>query len=191
MVDQLERFAEPGSLARRQRDLGGRSVVDDLLAAPRHPAHVDVVADAGHRLVVRHAVESLDHLRTGGPEAEDEPAVRHVVEAGCGLGHTRGSPREHVEDARPDLDRRGLRREEAHLRHGVEAVGLGHPDHVEAGLLQFDDLLHVCVEVARVVDRHRELHGAERYVWPVRRLQSDDAVSDDAASGDRRRGINR
>ena len=133
----------------RQRHLDGRAVVDDLLALHRHPADVDVVADARHRLLVGHAVEPLDDLRARGTQPEDEATVGDEVETRCGLRHAGGGAREHVEDRRADLDRVGLRREVADLGHGVEAVGLGHPHDVEAGLFQLDHLVHVGVEVAQ------------------------------------------
>ena len=115
VVDDLQRLAQSRSLTLGERHLDGRAVVDDLLALPRHPADVDVVADARHRLLVRHAVEALDHLRAGCAEPEDEPPVRHEVEAGRGLRHARCGTGEHVEDARPDLDRVGLGGQIPHL----------------------------------------------------------------------------
>ena len=161
MVDQLERLAETGPLPLGQGDLHRLAVVLHPVAPPDHATDVDVVADPRHRLLVRHAVEALDHLRPGCAEPEHEPSVTDVVESGGGLGDARRRPRVRVEDARPDVDRAGLRGQEPHLADRVEAVGLGNPHDVEAGGFELLHTLDVLVEVAGVVDRHREFHGAD------------------------------
>src|SRR5690606_21129558 len=60
-------------------------------------------------------------------------------------------------------DRARLRREVAHLAHRIEAVRLRDPHQVEAGRLELLDALDIGVEVAGVVDHHRELHERRRY----------------------------
>ena len=90
---------------------------------------------------VRHAVEALDHLGARGAQAQDGAAAADVVEAGCRLQQGTRRAGEDVEDGGADLDRLGLGGQVAHQRGGVEAVGLGHPDRVEPGPLQRDDLV--------------------------------------------------
>ena len=71
VVDELQRLAEAGALACRQRHLArsGRRRRTSL-ALPDHAADLDVLLDALHRLLVGHAVEALDDLRPGGAETE-------------------------------------------------------------------------------------------------------------------------
>ena len=107
-----------------------------LEAGPDDPDHL---AGAAERLVVGQAVEPLDHLRPRGAETEHRPAAGDVVEAGRGLQDRAGGAREDVEDAGGDLEPLGLGGQVAHQRGGVVAVGLGHPDHVEPGLLELGD----------------------------------------------------
>ena len=141
MVDELQRLAEAGALPLGQRDLVARPVVLDALAAPHLAADVDDLAGAAERLVVGDAVEALDHLRARRAEAEDAAAVGQGVDAGGGHGDQRRRAGVDRQDARRDLDVLGAGREVAHDADGVEAVGLGDPDHVEAGLLELDDLV--------------------------------------------------
>ena len=106
MVDELQRLAEAGALPWRQRRLERLAlVVELLLALPDHAAGLDVLLDPLHRLLVRHAVEALDHLRAAGAEAEDEPAVADVVAAGGRHRHQRRGAGVDVDDAGADLDR--------------------------------------------------------------------------------------
>ena len=161
VVDDLERLAEPGALTCGKRHLHRLAVVLELLLAlPDHAAGLDVLLDAHHRLLVGHAVEAFDDLGSRGAEAEDEPAVADVVAAGSRHRHQRRGAGVDVEDAGADLDPVGLGRQVADLADGVEAVRLGDPDHVEAGLLELDhDLVDRLLELTGVVDRHRELHA--------------------------------
>src|SRR4029077_19910591 len=68
---------------------------------------------------------------------------------------------------------------------GVEAGRLGYPHDVEAGLLQIHDLLHVGVEVARVVDVHRDLHRGD-VTWAaqagINRAELPSSVASPAAA---------
>ena len=118
----------------------------------------DDLAGPAERLVVGHPVEPLDHLRPGGAEAEDRPAGGHVVQPGGGLQDRSRRAREDVEDARGDLEPLGLRGQVAHQRGRVEAVGLGDPDHVEAGLLELGHLVCGVARVAGVLEGVGELH---------------------------------
>ena len=113
------------------------------------------------RLVVRHPVEALDHLRPARPEAEDRPALRHVVEAGRGLQDRAGGARVDVEDRRPDLDRLGLGGEVPHQRGGVEAVRLRHPQRVQPRLLERGHLVGRLPGVAGVHQLRGELHASD------------------------------
>ena len=97
---------------------------------------------------------------SGRPEAQHGPAARHVVEARHRLEDGARRARVDVEDARPDLHPLGLRREVAHQRRRVEAVGLGDPDHVEPGSLQRGHLVGRLARVAGVHQRHRQLHAS-------------------------------
>ena len=90
-----------------------------------------------------------------------------------------------VEDAGADADRRRARRQVSHLADGVEAVCLGHPHQVEAGTLRAPGrLLDVGVEIARVVDHHRQLHPATIRPGPPAR----EALDDGGVRRARRRG---
>ena len=154
---QLERLAEPGALALGQ---GQREdpVVRERLAAQPAADQVDDLPGAAERLVVPDPVEPLDHLRSAGAEAEDRPALRHVVEAGRRLQDRARGARVDVEDRRPDLDRLGLGGQVAHQRGGVEAVRLRHPDPVQARLLEGGHLVGGLARVAGVHQLRRELH---------------------------------
>ena len=99
---------------------------------------------------------NLDDLRVGRAEPQDEAAV-HEVEAAVGLRHT-GGMGEHVEDARPISIVSVLAARLPHLRHGVEAVRLWHPH--DARRLSRSTTFCTSVEVARVVDVHRQLIAA-------------------------------
>ena len=70
-----------------------------------------------------------------------------------------GRARVDVEDAGADLDGLGLRGEVAHQRGGVEAVGLGDPDRVQARLLEPGDLVGRLTRVPGVDEGHGELHN--------------------------------
>jgi hypothetical protein len=63
MVDHLERLAEAGALARRERDAEVASLVGERLAPPDAAADLDRLAGGADRRVERHPVEALDHLR--------------------------------------------------------------------------------------------------------------------------------
>ena len=80
------------------------------LAAPRHATDVDVLPDAGHRVLVRHPMEALDDLRPRRAEAEHEATVADEVAPGRGLGDRGGGPGEHVDDPVPISTRSVLRR---------------------------------------------------------------------------------
>ena len=129
------------------------------LAAPDLAADLDDLPGAGERLVVRHAVEALDHLRARRAEAEDRPAARQRVEPGRGHRDERRRAAVERQDAGADLDPLGVGGEVAHERDGVEAVGLGDPHDVEARLLQRDHRLDLSDRVVAVLELGGELHA--------------------------------
>ena len=105
--DDLERLAEARALIRRQRELVVATVVGDALAAPHRAADVDHLAGAPERCVVPDAVEALDHLGAGRPEAEDEPTVGERVDPRRGHRHERRGAGVDRQDAGADGDRLG------------------------------------------------------------------------------------
>src|SRR5690606_39604573 len=102
------------------------------------------------------AVAALEPLGARGPEAEDDPAVGEGVEPGGGHGEERRWAGVDRQDRRADLDALGLGGDVAHEADAVEAVGLGDPDRVEAGLLERGDPLRRLLEAAGVAERHAE-----------------------------------
>ena len=158
VVDQLERLAQPGPPARWQRDRVVRAGVLQPLPPPHLPADLDDLPGPADRRVVGHPVPALDHLRTGGADAEREPAARHVVQARRGHRGQRRRPRVQLEDAGGDLQPLRPRRDEAELADRVEAVRLRHEHDVQPGLLVVGQLGHGLGEAARVVQGHPDAH---------------------------------
>src|SRR5690606_12009258 len=75
--DALERLAEPRGARAAVRDVVVLAVeLERLLAREDLADDLDVLAGAGERLAVRHAVPALDHLWSRGTEAEDEATAR-------------------------------------------------------------------------------------------------------------------
>jgi hypothetical protein len=136
MRQDLERFAQPGSLLRRQWQREDSAGVGELLSPPHHPTDLDDLSRPLDRSVVRHTVPALDDLRTGGAEAEDRPTVAQLVQAGDGLCYQGGRPRVDRKDARAELESARAGGQVAQPRRGVVAIRLRHPHHVQAGLLQ-------------------------------------------------------
>ncbi len=162
VVDQLQRLAQPRSLAGRQRHLERLSLeVELLFTLPDHAAGFDVLLDPLHRLVVPHAVEAFDDLRTAGPEAEHEASVTDVIAARSSHRHQRRCARVDVDDAGADLDPLGLGGEVADLADRVEAVRLGDPHLIEADLFELDHAIDRLFEPAGVIDHHRQLHDVD------------------------------
>ncbi len=112
------------------------AVVLDHLAPPDPPGKLDHLTGTAQRAVVTAAVPALDDLGSRGADAEESASAAEGVESGRGLGDQRGSPRVDVEDGRADPHPLGPRGEVSHDRRGVETVGLGDPDGVEARGLQ-------------------------------------------------------
>ena len=139
--EDLQRLAEAEALVLRQRDVEDAVDCQRLALEARSRTIRMTSRVRPERLVVGQPVEPLDHLRPGGAETEHRPAAGDVVEAGRGLQDRAGGAREDVEDAGGDLEPLGLGGQVAHQRGRVEAVGLGHPDHVEPGLLELGDLV--------------------------------------------------
>ena len=81
VVDQLQRLAQPGALRRAAAGSCRCPSCSSAFAPPHLAADLDDLPGARDRLVVRHAVEALDHLRPGRAEPEDRPAARQRVEA--------------------------------------------------------------------------------------------------------------
>ena len=139
--DDLERLAEPGALAARERQVVVAAVVlERCLTAPHVAADLDDLARPAERRGVGDAVEPLDHLWARRAEAEVEPPVAQRVDACGGHREERRGARVDGEDRRADLDALGERGEVAHEARAVEAVGLGHPHEVEPRRLHLDDL---------------------------------------------------
>ncbi len=136
----LARLAEPGA-ALGHRQVIGAALVGDLLAAPDLVADLDGVAGASERLLERHPVPALDHLRSGGPEAEHEPPVGQGVEGRCGLGDQGGAARVERDDAGHQLGGLGFRCEVAERGDQVVAVYLRAPQQVDTGRLEVAGLL--------------------------------------------------
>lgn len=158
MIDQLQRFAEAGAALGGQRHPVVLALELQALAAPHPAADLDDLAGAADRRVVGHAVEALDHLRAGGPEAEDEAAVGDVVQAGRRHRGQRGGPRVQLQDARGQLHVIGPGGEIAERAHRVERVRLGHEDDVQSGPFQVGDLGGHFLETARIVDAQSDTH---------------------------------
>jgi len=152
MVDELEGLAQTGSLVSRQWQRIHRAVGDDLFATPNLAADVDGLAGCLQRLLVRHAVPAFDHLRAGRTNTERESAAGYSVESGRGHGQQRWRAAVKRKDSRGEFDRFGLGCEEAQDRHGVEAVQLGDPQHVDSGALQVGGLIGCRHRIAAVTD---------------------------------------
>jgi hypothetical protein len=75
VVDELERLTEAGALALGKRNLDGVAMEVDDLTPPGGTAHLDVLLDALHRLLVGNAVESFDDLRSRCAETAVDPTV--------------------------------------------------------------------------------------------------------------------
>src|SRR5204862_7070720 len=89
MEVELQRLA----LAGRAGDVGGQRelvvlalVVERALARNDLADDLDVLAGAAPGLRVRHAVPALGDLRARGPEPEDEPPARELVDRDAGHG---------------------------------------------------------------------------------------------------------
>ena len=122
----------------------------DLLAAPHLSADLDDFAGATHRRVEWHAVEALHHLRTRRPDAQPEPAVGDVVQAGGRHRQQCGCPGVNRKDTRPEFDGGGLRGEIAQLADRIVGVRLGDQSEIDTLLLQHRDLLDAFAEAARI-----------------------------------------
>ena len=158
LIDQLERLAESGALVGGQRDGVVLALVLQALAAPHLTADLDDFAGAGDRGVVGHAVEALDDLRAGGAQAEDEPAVGDVVEAGRGHRGQGGCPGVELQDARGQLNPFGAGGQVAQRAHRVERIRLGDKDNVQPGAFEVGHFGGDLLEAAGVIDAQSDPH---------------------------------
>ena len=104
-------------------------------------------------------MEALDHLGARCTEAECETPAREGVQPGGGLGNARRGAAVGVKDATCQLNGVGAGGEEAQKTHPVEAVGLGYPDAVHAGRLQFSSLFGCSEWIGGVVEEGCDAHG--------------------------------
>ena len=129
---RLERLADPHPVVARVRQWIVRPVGGHRMLAGEHPAHdVDVLARAGERLRVRLAVPTLDDLRPGSTETQDDAAARQVIERDRRHGRGRRSAGRQLRDRGAEfhvLRRRAPPRERGER---VGPVGLGRPDRLE------------------------------------------------------------
>ena len=186
VVDQLEWLAQarPAALA-RQRNGVVPAVVHHGLAPPGLPADLHDLAGAPERRVVRHAVEALDHLRSGCAEPERETARRQRIEArGSHRGERRGA-RIQLEDVRHQTDAPRLRREVAEATGGVERVRLSDGNRVEPCRLVDVDGVRDLSDVGRIVLDQSEPHRppASRRASAYRGLYADRTARESALTG--------
>ena len=117
----------------------GAVVGDGAVPGPDLAQDPDVLARARERLLERHPVPALHHLRAGHAEAEDEASAREVVER---HGRHRGGsrlPRGHLHDRGAEPDALGVRPPPREGRQAIGPVCLGGPDRVEAELFGLGD----------------------------------------------------
>src|SRR5882757_4236724 len=167
MIDQVQGLAQSRSAPFGQWQLVVLAVEGDVFAAPDLTADVDDLAGAAHRGVERDAMEALDHLRTGRPDAEPEPPVGDVVDAGRRHGEQRRGARVDRHDAGAELDGGCLCRQVTELADRIERVRLRDERDVDAALLELDDLLGRLTEAVGVVEKDS---GAHRWFIHPNRL---------------------
>lgn len=103
---------------------------------------------------------AFDDLRAGRAEPEDEATIGDGVEAGGGHRGERRCTGVDGEDAGCELGSLGVGGEVAEDADGVEAVQLGHPQHVDARRFEICGLLGGVSGVTAVGQGHGQLHGA-------------------------------
>ena len=154
MHDRLQRLAltERTRPAIRQLDL--LAVVGDRLFAREHFAHDgDVVAHALGRLAPRHAVPTLDDLRAGQAETDDDAIAtgQRVDGHRVHRGGRRGARRD-LHDRGAELDPLRQRREIRQRRQCVAAVRLRGPHGMKAQLFCPLDLGDRHIELCATVE---------------------------------------
>ena len=135
VVDQLQRLAQAGAFAGRQRHGVVTSGVGQRLAPPDLAADLDRLPGPADRRVEGHTVEALDDLRPGGAYPQLEAAVGQVVQAGCGHRQQGGGARVELQDPGRDMRAAGPGGDVAQAADRVEAVQFGHGNQLDAGLL--------------------------------------------------------
>ena len=114
--------------------------MDDLLPAPHLTADLNNLAGAGQRSVVLDAMEALDDLWTGRADAHHETTTGNEIETGsCHRGEA-GRTRVNLENARRQLDRRGLCSQVSQLTDGVKRVCLRDKRDIETRTFEVRDL---------------------------------------------------
>src|SRR4051812_10772176 len=139
---RLQRLAQPGRilpLVRQRIELAVE--LDRPLAGPDLTQDLDVLARARQRLLERHAVPALDHLRPGHTQSKDEAAAGEVVHRQRRHRGHRGLASGHLGDRGAEPELRRLLTPPRERRQAVGAVRLRRPDRVEAELLGLGDRL--------------------------------------------------
>src|SRR5690606_28001916 len=99
-------------------------VVVERLLRHEHVDDVHVLTHPREWLLEWDAVEVLDDVWTGGPEAHHHSSAREVVERGEVLRYRPRRAREDVDDAGTQLNVRGLSGQDREDREGIPPPGL-------------------------------------------------------------------
>jgi hypothetical protein len=134
------------------------ALVLQVLTTPYLAADIDDFAGAGNRGVVGHAVEALDDLWARGAQAEREPAIGDVVEAGRGHRGQRGRSGVQLQDARGQLNPFCAGGQVPQRAHRVERIRLGDKDNVQPGAFEVGHFGGHLFEPAPVVDPQSDPH---------------------------------
>ena len=127
----LQRLSQARAAAQRHLVLLADEL-DRLLASDDRSDDRDVLAGAGEWLRVGLAVPTLDDLRAGRAETEDDAALGQVIKGHRGHRSRGGCACRHLDDARTELQPRRVRAPPREWRERVGAVGLRRPERVEA-----------------------------------------------------------
>ena len=119
---------------------------------------LDVFLNAQHRLFVRHAVESFNHLRAAGTKSENESTIGDVVTTSSGHRHQRWCTTKYVQDSRTNFHLVGLGSQVTDLANCVGTVRLGNPHSVKTGLFVFDNFVNRGMESTGVIEHHGQFH---------------------------------
>ena len=137
MGDDLERLTETSSLVCRERKLVVLAVVlNGSFSLPNITADLNDLSGSTNGSVVWHAVKAFYYLRPRCAKAKDCSTLGKVINACCSHSQQRGSTRVDRQDARRDLNARGLGCQVAHQADSVVAVGFCHIRDVHANGLK-------------------------------------------------------
>ena len=158
-LNDLEGLTQSCSETCGQRSLHSLTFnVKRLFTGPDVATGLDVFLDAQHRLFVRHAVESFNHLRATCTKSENESTIGDVVTTSSGHGHQRWCTTEHVQNSGTDLDLVGLGSQVTNLTNRVGTVRLGNPHGIKTGLFVFDNFVNRGMESTGVIEHHGQFH---------------------------------